>query len=297
MKISESVIDPKVKNFDKLIFANPEDKKPILLDAIRQQILIGANNFLTYVKDIKNIYLVGSILTKHYSEKADIDVNLEIPFPEKDFEDNDALWSFFEASNGKLAGQSLHPINYYLKFIPKQKKSFEEKYADFDNVYDIISNKWKKQTKDVSVNVDKYLDEFNSAIKEIDLATMELRRDLIDIKKLKIFKNGEIEDLNKKVQKKLDKITKDIEKIINAKDEIHKNRQIAFKKPLSPSQLKKYKSKNQLPENVIYKLAEYYYIWELAENLRSIIEETNSVEKEDIIDIKDALEEFMTKNI
>ena len=75
MKISESVIDPKVKNFDKLIFANPEDKKPILLDAIRQQILIGANNFLTYVKDIKNIYLVGSILTKHYSEKADIDVN------------------------------------------------------------------------------------------------------------------------------------------------------------------------------------------------------------------------------
>lgn len=297
MKILESVIDPKIKNYDKLIFENPEDNKPTLLEPIRQQILNGANNFLTFVKKIKNIYLVGSILTKHYSEKADIDVNIEIPFDEKEFEDNAALWEYFKNANGRMAGQSLHPINYYLKFIPKQKLSFDEKYADFENVYDIISNQWKKQTKDVSINVDKYLDEFNEAIKDIDLATMELRRDLIDVKKLKSFKNGEIENLNKKVSKKLEKIKKDIEKIINAKDDIHKNRQLAFKKPLSLSKLKQYKSKNQLPENVIYKLAEYYYIWELAESLREVIEENAKIDAEDIIDIKDALEEYITKNI
>ena len=67
----------------------------------------------------------------------------------------------------------------------------------------------------------------------------------------------------------------------------------AFAKPMTPAELRKIKAKNALPENVIYKLFEYYWYWELINDLKKILE-SNDV-KEIVNKTEDALDKFMDK--
>ena len=289
--LAESVIDPENDTLDPLIFENPEQTRyPQMLESVRQQIYVLANEFKTIV-EIDDIWVKGSILTKNYTPRADIDVTI-ITHSEGSLDD-DKTWDFVKSMSGKNAGLSNHPINFFINFI-KTKKDLEEIKQNFDNIYSIVQNKWLKKTKDYSVDVDKYMDSFKDSISSIDLDTMELRRNIIDFNSLRKFPKTMGAKLKDVANKKLKNIEAAIKRMIGKADETKKGRFMAFKKPLTLSELKKLKSKNALPENIIFKLTERYYYFELIKELDKILD-NNKLKGDDVIDVQDALEDFFDK--
>ncbi len=289
--LTESVIDPENDTLDPLIFENPEENRyPKILESVRQQILMLVKEF-EYMVQIEDVWIKGSILTKNYSPRSDIDVTI-ITKSEGSMDDDDT-WDYTKAMSGKNAGLSNHPINFFINFI-KTKKDLKNIIDNFDNIYSLMKNSWLKKTKDYSVDVDKYMNSFKDSISNIDLETMSLRRDLIDFNSIKKFPKGMNKKLKAMAEKKLKSIETSIKRMISDADKTKKGRLMVFKKPISLTELNKIRSKNTLPENVIFKLAERYYYFELIKELDKILD-NNKIEDEDVIDIQDALENFFSK--
>lgn len=289
--LNESVIDPKNETLDPLIFIEPEKSSfPKINDAVKSQIMLIAEEFKSIV-EIDDVWIKGSILTKNYTPRSDIDVTI-ITHSDGSLDD-DKTWDFVKAHSGTFARNTQHPINFFINFV-KTIKDIKEILMNFDNVYSVTKDTWVKKTKDYSVDVSKYLDKFKNSIAEIDLNTMQLRRDLIDFNALK--KNSK--KMNKQLRDNADKALKNIERsiktMISKADETKKGRLMAFKRPMTIAELKKIKSKNTLPENVIYKLTERYYYFELIKTLDDILD-NNKLDNDDVIDIQDALQGFFKK--
>ena len=167
----------------------------------------------------------------------------------------------------------------------------EDLSDNFDNIYDIDSGSWKKQTEDRYIDPEEFMDEFDERIQEIDLNAMEIRRDIIDIDMLKSMPKEEIEGLTEMVEAKLEEIEGDIEAMLDLEDGIADERREAFKN-VTPSELKELGSKNALPINIIYKLMERYYYMDLIKTLGDILHEDDEIEQEDIPEIKKAFRDF-----
>lgn len=288
--LNESVIDPKNKTLDPMIFdLSDGDSRPKILPLVKTQIMNMVEAFKQFV-EVTGVHVTGSILTKSYGNSSDIDVTIVTPTKEK--EDDSGFWDFFKTMNGKCAGQSTHPINFYMVFA-KTKKDMEKTFQAKDNIYDLVEDKWIKKTRDYTIDVNKYMDDFQDQIKSIDLETMEIRRNLIDMAALKRLPKSMAKQIKQKCETKIKYIERSIKNIIMEYDKIHERRQLAFQKPMSLAQIKKIKSKNTLPENVIYKLAEHYLYWDFVNKLQDIIKD-DKVDKDDIVDIKDALSDLMT---
>ena len=100
-----------------------------------------------------------------------------------------------------------------------------------------------------------------------DLAIGSIRRSLIDLRRLKKFGKSQIRNGATICRARLRNIKNAINGMKDVASKIKKERNDAFSKPLTPSELRKIKTRNALPENVIYKLFEYYWYWELINDL------------------------------
>ena len=63
-------------------------------------------------------------------------------------------------------------------------------------------------------------------------------------------------------------------------------RRMAFDQFMTPQEIRVYGSKNQLPENILYKLLEKYYYVKFIKKIESILDDKDALELSDVPKIK-----------
>lgn len=262
--LNESVLDIPKDGLDPTVFNFPDQGAPIIHTRIRAQILqplVDINKIVT----VLDYFIIGSILTPKYGSNSDIDVVVEVE-EEISAVKLENLVSLLKSINGKLAVGTTHPINY---FILKGQYDLDKTEA----AYDIADDNWLKEPQEQTFNVRKYVAKLKNTFTEVDLATAELRRDLIDFKELKTLSKSDISGITDEVKKTLAKIETDIEGIIQTYLNAKTLRKAAFDREMTPADIRKFGIKNQLPENILYKLLERYFYRDFAIKLKELADE------------------------
>jgi len=281
--MTESVLDIPRDGLDPSVFQFPEQGAPMLNARLKQQIIRGVEQIHSIIP-VMDYYMIGSILTPKYNDHSDIDVNCEV-----DSEVNpmalENIVALLKNMNGSLASGTQHPINFY---VVKGQFNMDKAEA----VYDIANDRWIKEPDTTSFNVRKFMDKFKNKLSGVDLATAELRRNLIDFNELDDLDEHDISNLQVEVQKVISRIESEVEKIIQMYDNARVVRKHAFKKPMSPMEIRKFGIKNNLPENVLYKMLERYYYSDLVSKLKVIVND-GEVDEEDIPKIAKTFKDFV----
>lgn len=260
--LNESVLDIPRNGLDPTVFNFPENGAPIIHPRIRAQImddLVEINKLVT----ILDYFVIGSILTVKYSSNSDIDVTLEVD-EELSSGKMEDLVSVLKHIGGRLAVGTSHPINYYIV-------NGQYNHNKTEAVYDIANERWIKEPNEQSFNVRNYVSRLQTSFAEVDLSTAELRRDLIDFNELKKLSKEDIKGLDVEIQKKLGKIESNVEDIVSIYDNAKSLRKQAFAKVMTPQEIRKFGLKNNLPENILYKLLERYFYRDFAIRLKSLL--------------------------
>ncbi len=262
--LRESIVDPLHSSVSPQIFQNPYSDNPQLKEGV-QRLIENDLNRLSAVIKIKDVVLVGSILTKRYREDTDLDVHI---LAEGTAKDDDRLANLAEENSGKLVPGTLHPINYY---IITNQKDHERANSLADGVFDIHSNSFIRKPTDRPFDISQYFGEFKKKIEKIDLVTTDLKHDLIDYQQLKNVPKDEIEKLSKMIEDHLKEIEKDAIELVDIYNEIKQARKDAFAGEVTPEEIRKYGEKNRTPGNVIFKLMEKYHYLEFLKRVKDII--------------------------
>lgn len=285
--MSESIVDFSRPQYDGNVFVNPRDKKPFIRPDILMQIRSLMQGF-SVLGEIQGVYICGSILTKRYTDHSDIDVTLVFNREEFSEFEQRRINDLVNALNGQNAYGTSHPINFYVT------TPTESPMSQKDDVYDVLQNKWVKQSEEIDLDISDFLDDFEKRVAGFDIAVGSIRRSLIDLRRLKRFGKSQIRNGATICRARLRNIKNAITGMKDMASRIKQQRNDAFAKPMTPVELRKIKAKNALPENVIYKLFEYYWYWELINDLKKILE-SNDV-KEVVDKTENALDKFMDKD-
>ena len=262
--IQESIIDIPRKTYAPAVFDNADTNNPKLKASVVKQIQDQIKVFEKEFPVIK-YGLIGSILTHRYRNDADLDINVlfDVPESERVAERERLSLEYLSAKNpdniqGKLIPGTKHPINYY--FVTDEA-TYKDQEKKADAVFSITRNVFVKRPDDFTFNIDDYIADFNKKVQEIDVVKGELKRDIVDYDELKELSPNDIENLQGRIESKLEEIENDIEDIIKIGDGVDAERRNAFDTDMSPDEIRKYSIKNRLPKNVIYKMLEkYHYI-------------------------------------
>ncbi len=282
--IKESAITIPRNTLDPNVFMFEDGHPPILNQAIKAQIINDVHN-IERLLPVKDYYIVGSILTRMYSANSDIDVTMEVYKEDVDDVVQVKILSIIKDMNGKLATGTQHPINYYVTM-----DEYDEN--NFDGVYDLVNERWRKEPKFFEINLQNYVSNFQNAISNIDLTTAQLRRDVIDFEEFSKLPEGDVHNLKQILQSKLYEINRGIENLVGAKKLISHSRKDAFARALTPEEILKYKSKNALPENVIYKLLQKYYYFDFISRLEKLLGKDKTISQDEVKAVKAAEDKF-----
>ena len=274
--IQESIIDIPRNSYAPGVFNNEKTLNPKIKPSVQKQIDDQIKEFEKDTPVIK-IGLIGSILTKRYRNDADLDINVLFDVPkDKQVEERDRLSQKFLSSKnpdniqGKLIPGTKHPINY---FMITDKETYDSQAKKADAVFDIRKNTFIKRPEDFVFNVSDYINDFNKKVQELDVVKGELKRDIIDYDELKELGPKDIENLQGKIQSKLDEIEKDIQDIIKLGDGVDADRRAAFDTDMSPEQIRKFGIKNRLPKNVVFKMLEKYHYFSFWKKCKKILDD------------------------
>jgi hypothetical protein len=276
--IVESIIDPDRKVLSFKIFDFNTSKNPKLKESVISQIQIGLSELAKYTKII-DYSLIGSILTRRYTDQADLDVTVLIDADNQELKN---LKHVLKQINGKLVFGTEHPINY---FLVNNQKDYFRKLSLADAVFNIKKNAFERKSVFKKFNVKKYLSDFKSIVTAIDTHANKLISDLFDYEQLNLADKIELKYLRMKI---LNKLEDDAIELSDIYHKIKKDRQDAFDRELSPDDIKKYGDKNRLPENVIYKLLEKYHYLDFLKRIDSILgddRELTSVEANELVSL------------
>lgn len=279
--INESVLDIPRNSLDPTVFEFPDGGNPIMHPAIKTQIMSDIDK-LREIVDVVTYFVIGSILTKRYNPHSDIDVNVQIDVPND--RTVEQIHDLIKQLNGKLATGTTHPINYY---IMQGEYNLDKTYA----AYDVANEVWIKEPEKVDVEIQKYVDDFQNAVNKFDFNTAELRRDIIDFEEIKSLDKEKVKGIESIMQSKLKEIENKIETLVRSYKDIKTLRKTAFEKDMTTDEIRKYGKKNNLPENIIYKMLERYYYFDFVKKLKKLIED-DKITTDDIKDIKKAGQEF-----
>lgn len=283
--MKESVIDIPRDDLDPTVFTFKDGDIPIIKPSIRSQV-INDVSMIHEITPVLDYYVVGSILTKQYSKMSDIDVNVVID-PVTSPMTVEGVVKLLKQLNGSLAVGTTHPINY---FIYRDENSF-----DHDNtpaIYDIANERWIKEPEPESFSARGFMKKFEVNIKDVDLGTAELRRDLLDFKELDNLTEDEVKDISYLVKNKVADIEETVEGLIDVYKNYANIRRSAYKKPMTPKEIRKFGGKWNLPENIQYKLLEKYYYTELVKQLTKIMSD-GELTKDEIPTLKKAVNDFL----
>jgi predicted nucleotidyltransferase len=274
----ESIIDVPQKEMSSDLFMPSDILKPDV-----RQLLLGLAAPFTQWGKVVEVFLIGSLTTKLYTGASDIDVTLVIePFSDDSLKA--AKTAAGESANQSFAPGTRHAINFFVR------DNWDESVAD--QVYDVISNKWIKQTELPVFDIQRYIDSFEKVVHVIDITQGELKRDLVDYDTLNRLSPEQVKELQTAVQKKIDEIDFGAKKLASTYKVIHSLRKIAFKEPMTPEEIRQYHVKNLLPINVIYKLLEKYHYTQFLQAIAQAIKGAGGEieEPKDVTAVKKAMD-------
>ena len=272
----ESIIDIPRRTYAPGVFDDEDTDNPKIKDSVLRMISKQFEEFETEYPIIK-YSLIGSILTKRYRNDADLDINVLFNVPEDKREEERLRLSkkYLSAASpdsiqGKLIPGTKHPVNYY--FITDEE-TYDDQNLKADAVFDIKGQRFIKRPEDFEFNPNLYMKQFQKQVDKIDIHKGELKRDIIDYDELMELKPGEIKDLEKRTQNKLNEIEQDIEQLKNIGTDLDNQRRAAFDTDMTPDEIKTYSIKNRLPANVIYKMLEKYHYLTLLKKCKKILDD------------------------
>ena len=278
---SESIVNVNRSTLDPTVFEiNDSPNQPRLLPVVKYQILDGIQEIASTIP-VQEIYLVGSILTNKYTNNSDIDVSIIVDSADVSKIDFEELLVILKKINGKLATGTTHPINFHIV-----KDSYD--FSKTDGVYDVPNEKWIKVPTNNDIDVQQYMKCFDSTMNEIISNTEELRRTIIDIEEIKKIPHNTLLELRTLINDKLEQITSNIVSLTMIYKNVRDLRKLSFDKYMTPNEIMQIGNKNNLPENILYKLLQKYYYTDFISALDNIIGNKGNIKTSDINKIKNA---------
>lgn len=279
--VKESIIDPVRPTLSPQVFDHPESEnaslKPHVQEFIRHRILD-----LFQDMEIRHYALIGSILTHRWTETSDIDLNVRVDASYKNIKE---LRKIAVKKSGHLLPNTLHPVNFHLVFDDEE---YQHKLKVADGVYDVVSNVWlRKPDESRPFDVSEYFGMFKKKVAEFNALKSELKHDLIDYTALKNLPRESLSKLRKLIAQQLKEVEKDALNLSDYYDKIKQDRRDAFDKPITRDEIRKYGSKNRLPENVIFKLMEKYHYLEFLKKVDEIIGSDRKLSKDEADELAD----------
>ncbi len=287
MKINGAILDRVHKSLDPEIWDLEQDP-PVLKDEVKEEILgrlfefLRKRGFYRFDLWIKNIFLIGSMVTLQYKENSDLDITVIVSRSElqklhKEENIFDLLKEALHDVSGEFYNKTLHVINYFLVEAPAR--------IDADAIYDIVADRWIKFYPQLSedFNPDEAFRDLKQKAEEImqwiDVSFMNIRRELVDIQNLQDLlrefdREGQERILNE-IRKKIIKIEEEIFALTSLHTELIEARDKAFRlDKFDDSGFFAYKfSRNWLPPNIIYKFLERYNYIDLLRKMQALIKE------------------------
>ena len=118
---------------------------------------------------------------------------------------------------------------------------------------------------------------------------------MIDWKELDELSKDDISNIEFEVKKVLSSVEVDIKKIVDMYDNAKVIRKKAFNKEMSPMEIRKFGKKNNLPENILYKMLERYFYRDLALKLKPLIDDDGKITKDEVPEVKKTFKDFLGK--
>lgn len=249
--IKESIIDKPKETINPYVWKN-ETLNPQIKEKI---IKILNDKNINY----NNIYIIGSITGTQYSEESDIDITV---FVKLNDEETKSLRKTFKIINERnyFGGFAL---NYYFR------NSEIKNLNIFDGIYDVINDQWIKKATKIE-NIEELLKNPEIIAQRI-AERLDMELDEISDSVVEIINRYNNKDFN--VDEKLNLLEIEIKQYIEEIDDVHKKRIEGFNKAMGEGDLKtlkKYRSLNLLPSNIIFKFLEKNLYFKIAEIFRDI---------------------------
>ena len=279
----ESAIDPTRDDLDLELF-DKSGEVYRMKEYVRAQLMDIVDEIDREFVPVNDWFIKGSILSYQWLPWSDVDILVEID-DMSDREWDELRTRINERFENVVIAGTKHPIQIF-----PQRGRYDRERAD--GIYDVKNNKWVKGPYDLVVDINDYTEAFIDKAASFDMAFGELERDVIDYSVIQALTSEEIATLSDQAKQKLDEIDKDIDLLVQKRDEIRDMRWTAFDKDMTPEELKKYASKNELPANIIQKMLERYRYFGIISALKQAKEESAGRidSPEDVEKIKGALE-------
>lgn len=279
--LREAVIDWTKSTLDPDLFSKTGSKyvlKPHVAEFIQSIIDWIDDN----VVDVNDAFLKGSILSFQWLDHSDVDLLIEID------DTDDMEWKKLQESvddkveNIYVPGTD-HPLQIYL-----HRGTYNTDNAD--GILYLDDRGWLKGPYNMRININDYLSKFRKMVSSVDMATGELRRDLIDYRLMDQLSEDDVVGIEAELLNKLEEIDNDVEDLVFQYKHIRDMRHKAFSDDMTPEEIAKYGTKNKLPENVIFKLLERYHYLRFMRTLKDIA--SNHVNKAEVDDVADAVNDM-----
>jgi hypothetical protein len=285
IQVKANILDWPRPSLDPVIWSEgsilkPEIKK-FIMDFISS--FAQANNFKDVFAWITEVKLVGSLTTNCYNSNSDLDIHIAVDLP-KFVELEHPEMSEKEASNyldeirkqvdqvKAKAPQTNHPLEIYFETEFTTKASQE-----FSGSYSVLNDAWLKYPHIVDQNFDieklhpDLLNLAKETASELDTSFGEIKRDVQDIKEL----NETISDwppeqrelFEKKLQKRLDELEKDIQGLVDVREDVAEKR-------------KHYKALSE--QEVRFKYLQKYFYMHVLTDLKTLLKQSPELTTKDI---------------
>lgn len=282
--VLESIVDPTRPELDSDIF-DKVGKEYKMKEYVRAQLEDIVDEIDKELVPVNDWFVKGSILSYQWLPWSDVDILIEIDdMPDEEWDElRQKINEKFE--DVKVAGTQ-HPVQIF-----PQRGEYPEENAD--GIYHVKNNEWIKGPYDITVDLDDYVEAFQDKAQSFDVAMGELERDVVDYTIFQSLTSDEIAALSDQARQKLDEINRDIDLLIQKRDEIRDARWAAFSRDMTPEEFAQYASKNELPANVVQKMLERYRYFGVISALKRAKEDSGEkIDKpQDVELVKQALQE------
>lgn len=272
-RLTESVSTIGRDDLDPAVFQPNAEGIPVLRDSVRIQILKDIDE-IRYILPVTTFFMVGDILTRNYERSTPIDISVQVDTQLVDSISVADMLHLLKRLNGRMAADTMHPINYYIT-----TQDFDD--TQVEAVYDIVNTKWLKAPQRYNTDVEKIIYDFYEALSTIDNSSGVIQHDVIDIETLKELETKDLKRLRVLMKEKLYQIESLLRNIVSTQRNPGKLQKVPFELYTTPEEIHLYGVQNHLPENIIRKLFEKYYYQKFIKIIENVLDERNELELSD----------------
>lgn len=293
----ESIIDWTRSSLDPDIVGQTENGDYYVLPEVEVAIKDAIAQFYD-IDELDEFFIKGSSLTYEWLPHKDIDIYMvdSSLSDEKLDQVRQDIVRPFNKKYIKLLDTD-HPLEIYI-----DNAIFDTDKADV--MWDLIKSEWIKEPRSVHANLPDYWDKFKETVDVYDNLSAELYRDVIDLELLQgLLEDAypeEKEQIRAELSEKLDEIEASLDEAGEEFQDILDLRHASFNKDVAEEykeMLKELQSRNLLPDNVIFKLAQRYFYLAFLKMLRDLgdSEENTSSKIDDVKDVFKAKSRYLDK--